>query len=70
MQYNMGIMGKIVGTANIADDFRMYVPPPVREMLSLEIGDELVFELDNNKLLVWRQKIDRELIRDFKQIKG
>jgi len=69
MEYNLATMGKIVGTANVANDFRMYIPPPVRELLNLRIGDELVFELDNNKLLVWRQKIDRELIKEFKQIK-
>lgn len=59
-------MGKVVGTANIRNNFRMYVPPDVRDMLHLKIGDELVFELDNNKLLVWRQKVDKELIREFK----
>ena len=64
----MAIMGKIIGSANITNDFRMYVPTEVRDLLSLKIGDELVFELNNNnnKLLVWRQKIDKELIREFK----
>jgi len=66
MQYNLASMGKIVGTANIAKDFRMYVPVTIRKMLRLKIGDELVFELNGNKLLVWRQKVDKELIREFK----
>lgn len=66
MQYNLATMGKIVAAATVAGEFRMYIPKPVIEMLRLKIGDELVFELDNNKLLVWRQKINRELIKEFK----
>jgi len=62
-------MGKILGSASIDKDFRIYIPKQVREILELTSNNEIAFELDNNKIVIWKNIISRETVRKISQVR-
>lgn len=63
-------MEKYLDSARIGDSYRMYIPVKIRKMLELKIGDELAFELDGDKIVVWKNLVTRETVRKLSRIKS
>ena len=62
-------MARSLGECTVGDKYRIYIPPKVRKSLELKIKDELVFELDNNKIVIWKSIVTRDTIRKLNQPK-
>ena len=58
-----------LGKCMVGDKYRIYIPRDVRKALKLKIKDEIVFELDNNKIVVWKNIVTRDTIRKISTIK-
>ena len=62
-------MNEQLGSATIDKNFRMYIPKKVQKLLELTTKDEVVFEVDDNKIVVWKNIVTRDTIRKISTIK-
>lgn len=67
--YTLLFMGKILGSASIDKSFRMYIPEQVQKALELTPNDELAFELENEKVIIWRNIVTKSIVRKISKIK-
>lgn len=45
-------MGRILGVSKVTRKYQATIPKAVRELLGIEEGDLLVFELENNRIYI------------------
>jgi len=49
---------KIVGDSKVTEKFQATIPKIVRELLSLESGDRVVFVTENDYVMIKKGKLD------------
>jgi AbrB family looped-hinge helix DNA binding protein len=49
---------KILGDSKLTGKFQATIPRVVRDLLELDLGDRVVFVLDNGRVLVRRGKLE------------
>jgi len=49
---------KILGNSKITEQYQATIPRVVRELLDLELGDHVVFVVENDLVLIKKGKLD------------
>jgi len=49
---------KVLGDSKVTDQFQATIPRIVRELLNLELGDRVVFIVENDSVLIKKGKLD------------